>query len=517
VRTVAAVAVALVIAAGVTASAGSGATKPTLTIADGFAGYACGNISERDGSIWAAEMPLAYEPLVRQNADRALLPGLATSWTVAPGNKVVTLTLRHNARFSDGTPVTAQAIKTWMDFLDAHPSFYNPLGPVRSIDVLSKWVFRIRLASPNPDPVRNGLSHYDDWTYPVSPRAMAVLKANPKSTILNDNTFGAGPYVYVPSQSLNGDHCVFVPNKYYYDQSKIYWGKIVTRPLLDPNTELAALRAGQVDIVQRGASAIAAPAQRDGFKVAPVTGYMVNLMFIDLGGKVVPALADARVRQAIAYGFNRTNILRLLGPRAFTTSNPANPGMEGLDPKFEHYYSYDPAKAKALLAAAGYPHGFTFKILAVGPWAGALENDKEFESMARDLSAIGITMQVVVPSDSEYGNEYTSGTYGAVAGTIYPLPTFLWYPLEAPTKVDQHGFRDRVIDKLWLQGERASPKAAAKIWHAVVTREITQAYQIAMYQDPLYAYIGKRVGGNLRFKEYLNGRVDPTDIRPTGK
>src|SRR5687767_14274409 len=94
---------------GVTAAAGSGsAVKPTLTLGDGVMciGLWFNQPDERSG--------IYTEFLIRLRGDGTLAPGLATSWKVKPGNKIITFTLRRNARFSDGAVVDAQAIKTYL-------------------------------------------------------------------------------------------------------------------------------------------------------------------------------------------------------------------------------------------------------------------------------------------------------------------------------------------------------------------------------------------------------------------
>jgi peptide/nickel transport system substrate-binding protein len=95
------------------ASAGGAATKPVLTIGDSTG--ACGSFNP-NGSEGFPEARLAYEPMIRRTPKGTFVPALATSWRIKPGNKVITFTLRHDARFSDGTRVDAQAIKTWLDW-----------------------------------------------------------------------------------------------------------------------------------------------------------------------------------------------------------------------------------------------------------------------------------------------------------------------------------------------------------------------------------------------------------------
>src|SRR5262249_50071801 len=113
-RRFAGLAVTLLACAGLMSASASGRAvtpKPTLT---GGAFAVCGAMDPVLSPSFDENM--VYEALIHRNPDGTLGPGLASSWRVGSGNKVITLTLRRNARFSDGTPVDAHAVKTWLDY-----------------------------------------------------------------------------------------------------------------------------------------------------------------------------------------------------------------------------------------------------------------------------------------------------------------------------------------------------------------------------------------------------------------
>src|SRR4051812_14261883 len=147
-------------------------------------------------------------PLITPHTDGHYSPGLALSWKYKPGNKVFTMNLRKNARFSDGQVVDAEAIKTFVNYFVASKGpLSNFLGPIRSIDTIGKWTVRLTLATPNPS-----LPYYFSttlWAYPVSPNAIANPSAFAKGT------FGAGAYTLLASETVVGDHYTYVPNKFF--------------------------------------------------------------------------------------------------------------------------------------------------------------------------------------------------------------------------------------------------------------------------------------------------------------
>jgi peptide/nickel transport system substrate-binding protein len=518
-----AVAVGLIVSSA--ASAGAVASKPTLTIGD-TAG-ACGDLNPNDGP--AVETRLAYEPLIRVSLTGKYEPALATSWNVRPGNKVITFTLRRGARFSDGTPVTAQAVATWLNWHKIKPTlsqFDGYLGVIASVKALSKWVVQLTLESPNPEALFDAFSLDNEWAFPVSPKAVAVMEANPKSPLLSRQTFGAGPYVVVPSQSVTNDHCTFVPNKYYYDQSKIRWGKVVTKGIPDPNAALAALRAGQIDILERASANTVRVAAGAGLQVVDLAiGAVHSLAWIDHAGKLYPPLADLRVRQALSYAVNRAQLVSVYGPRSQPTSVPfpAESNYRLAGPRYANYYNYDPAKARALLAAAGYAHGFTLKVITLGPWAGPYDETAMCNSLARDYAAIGVTMQVIDPGANDFGTDLFSKQYaGWCVSFNGPETLFSTYPYVAPPHGFDYGMEagshayDPVGYKLWLKGERLSAEAGVPVWRQLIRRMIATAWWVPVVRSHYYTFVSKRVGG-VTPEAGIFGLGDPITWYPTGK
>src|SRR5246127_4165948 len=101
---------------GTAAASGAAGTKPVLTM--GITNYTSTlNPAIAGGGDEAMPIDLAYESLTHQEPNGDIGPGLATSWHyIGNTNTEFSLTLRPNARFSDGTPVTASAVKAWLDY-----------------------------------------------------------------------------------------------------------------------------------------------------------------------------------------------------------------------------------------------------------------------------------------------------------------------------------------------------------------------------------------------------------------
>lgn len=493
------------------ASAGVRATKPTLTFA-GPVGCPT-SISPAAGTDQLAGVrgaSIVYEPLVKgdlRNLGESYgtsRPGLATSWLVYPGNKKIKLTLRKGVRFSDGELFDAEAVKTWIEFVGRDPraAFVAAgIGPVARAEVLSKYVVLIVLKTPNPMIV----GALQDILVP-SPQATAQYAANPNSDVFNKRSYGVGPYMFDESQSLLGDHCTYVPNPLYYDKSRQKnWGKIVTRRIGDPNSLLAALQAGQVDVTYAGTALTADAAAAAGLNiiVRPGDGGAggdFGIWLLDRNGVNQPALKDVRVRQALNYAVDRKVINAATFGRYGTPSSMCNFGAEGTDQKLVDYYDYNPAKARALLAAAGYEKGFTFSIVTTD---APLASTSPFwvpmaQAVAKYLAAVGVTMEIKIATAAEYGGLVASGKFSGYVSAFGRVPMVQWRGFAwVPGKIvgDQHGWRDPAMDKLWLKALRAGSKGQAQLWRQMQERCITQAYHLPILGNSLVAYANKSIGG----------------------
>jgi peptide/nickel transport system substrate-binding protein len=140
-----------------------------------------------------------------------------------------------------------------------------------------------------------------------------------------------------------------------------------------------------------------------------------GIWLADRAGKVVPALGNVQVRQALNYAIDRTAIMKAFGSVGIAGSLVMPPGLPGYSAAASAAYSYDPAKARQLLAAAGYPHGFTLPVLS-SPVADTL-----VQAIAGYLRAVGVNVQI---SDhtTDFLSQAYSGKWGAIVFAWTPIP-----------------------------------------------------------------------------------------------
>ena len=406
------VAVGALAAGTLTACSTSGSsTSTTLTIAASSAPLSFDPTKDSNGNTQTFYQELAYEPLIESNGQGKLVPGLATKWGYEAGHEGTRfdLNIRSNAKFADGTKVTTQAVANSLNFF-----IKNATGPTAvsyaglSAESISASQVRITSATPNPI-IADLMTPYNIGGNIISARGLA------DPTGLAKASFGAGPYIYQPSQSVAGDHYTYLPNKNYYDQSRIKFSKVVMKVIANNNSALQALRSGQIDLFL-GDSTLVSSAQAAKLTIVHAPSSFDGFFILDWKGKIVPALGNVKVRQAINYAIDRKAIAKAVyGDYGSALDQPNTPGWDAYSKSLDSTYPYDVAKAKKLLTDAGYGSGFTMSIMYT---AFEPTTTKLIQAVADQLSKVGITVQLKADADfAALGADLGSKQYAGVSLT----------------------------------------------------------------------------------------------------
>jgi peptide/nickel transport system substrate-binding protein len=173
----------------------------------------------------------------------------------------------------------------------------------------------------------------------------------------------------------------------------------------DENLRMAALQAGDVDLIEYVPWQSMGTVEADpNLKLDAVNGPFMFLMF---NGRTGP-FADARVRRATGFAIRREEIVRtaFFGRGAPLNGLPLPPGSEFYDERRANYWRYDPARARALLAEAGNPNGFTCKLLATAQYG--MHKDTALIVQAH-LAEVGIRCELLLP---DWGGRVQMGQRG---------------------------------------------------------------------------------------------------------
>jgi peptide/nickel transport system substrate-binding protein len=337
---------------------------------------------------------LAYDPLIVQAPDGSFKPGLATSWRYGAGNTSFSITLRSGVKFSDGAPLDAAAVKTWIDHAVKLPGgrATTYLKGLKAVTVSDPTHLELRFSEPTPL-LELTFSQRLEMGMIGSPKAVAAKT-------LATQTAGTGQYVLDKAQTVTGDHYTYVRNARYWNPQAIHWDKVVLKKIDNPTAVLQALKTGQVQVAKDAPVTSIDAAKRAGLEAEAPETLLMGLSLLDRKGQVSKALGDVRVRQAINFAIDRKAVANVIGAGHGTpTAQMAVEGDDSYDGSLNDLYAYNPEKAKQLLAAAGFGKGLRLTALSTT----VVGQDKLGEAIAGQLSKVGITLNVdVKPAVADY-------------------------------------------------------------------------------------------------------------------
>jgi peptide/nickel transport system substrate-binding protein len=417
---------------------------------------------------------LAYDTLVHQAENGSYQPGLATAWNwVGTGNRSLELTLRSGVEFSDGSSLTATDVKNWLKYYTgAGGPLAADLGTISSVDVLSPTKLIINLAKSDPD-----LLFYFAQTTTgsvISPKGLA----DPGE--LGTTTAGAGEYVLDQSATVTGQTYTYTPNPHYWNRSAIHWQKVVVKVITDSNATLAALQSGEVDYALGDASTAKA-AQQAGIDVSTTPNSVMQLILMDHDGKLSKPLSNLKVRQAMMYALDRGAIATsLFGSYARGSDTAILPVQNGYSSAMAGAnYTYDPTKAKQLLAEAGYPNGFTLPIIVN---LTGTDEPEAAQAFAAEMANIGVNVKIDVPANvDELFATYSKYPammfdYGTPIETAYAQGYDLLYSWGNPFKQVNSN-----LNSLYQTAAAAPASQAHADWQAFELALSQQLYTIPIF------------------------------------
>lgn len=290
---------------------------------------------------------LIFGSLTTYDAESALVGDLATAWEL--DGTAWLFTLREGVTWHDGSPFTADDVKyTFERALDPETgSFTVPsIGEDATVEVVDPLTVRINLPAVNA-------------SYPDLMTAVSIVKKDSGESN-RDQPIGTGPFTF-ESWSPN-ESTVYVRNDTYYDPSRPLLDSVVFRPIPDPQVAVTNLTAGEVDLVSnqlilpQTAQTLEGQEGVELIVVDPST----QLAYTNIVWREGP-LTDKRVRQGLAHCLDLEAVKELVYAG---TGTPTNNFMAPLTWAYIDLpnYEFDPEKAKALFAEAGYPDGFEVTI-----------------------------------------------------------------------------------------------------------------------------------------------------------
>jgi peptide/nickel transport system substrate-binding protein len=333
-----------------------------------------------------------FDSLVGRDADGKIGGELAESWR-ALDDRTWQLKLRRGVSFHNGEPFNAEAVRfTFQRVLNPEQKSPNraTVSEVERVDVVDDLTVNLVLRSPYA-PI---LARLID--FPMVPPRYTAEKGNQGLAL---RPVGTGPFRFV--ELVKDDHMIVEAfDKHWRGQPRIK--RIVFKPIPEPFTRTAALRNGEVDLITTVPPNIAVELERvAGVRVQRVPSTWQ--IYLGLNAFKKP-LSDVRVRQALNYATDVDAIIKnVMDGNGRRLEGPFTPNVFGFDPSVKGY-APDPARARRLLAEAGYPDGADMTLDAP---AGRYQGDKEIaEALGGQWRKAGFRPKVQVAEWGAYFKKY---------------------------------------------------------------------------------------------------------------
>ena len=450
------------------------------------------------------------------SAGTKLVPDLATQVPTAAnggitqGGRVYTFHIKKGMEFAPpvNRDVTAQDFKYSIERMLKSPLapatyFYTGItgaqafmagkaAHVTGIKVVDPYTLQITLDKPNVA-----------FIYTM---ALTFTSAVPKEWVdkvgkqINRKPLGSGPYII--TKWVPGEEIVCKPNPNWHLDKQQWLSEIDFQFSSNPSTALLKLERGDVDVMGDTVS----PADYQRTKADPTwSKYMVEAPQIDsiyafMNVQVKP-FNNVLVRQAVNYAIDTAHIQKLLAGQAMAADQIYPLGMPGYEAG-KHFYSYDPAKAKQLLAQAGYPNGFstTFYTHNVDPFP------KVAQAIQADLKAVGINASIKQMDRATYWNKIEEQSSRMAMGLTdwymdYPDPSDWIGPLYSGASAVNGGSNvswwvDPQLDSLYAASASVlDPAKRLDMFKQMQDIAMSQAPTVPLYQSVWTSVHGKNVGG----------------------
>lgn len=343
------------------------------------------------GSEWGNRAPFyqaVYDTLLLATSEGEIEPFLAESWEYDETNTVLTLTIRDDVTFTDGSALTADVVKQNLErFQTGTSPDAGYFAGITSVEAPDETTVVITLAAPDPA-MLNYLTR--------DPGLIASAESFADTDSLATDPVGSGPYVLDTGATVTGTSYTYTKNPDYWNPDLQHYDTVTINVLADATAAVNAIKAGEVNGIKLASNDNLAEVEGAGWTVNANELDFQGLLLLDRAGTMSEPLADVRVRQALNHAFDREALLTALQNDNGTVTGQVFPeSSAAYDPALDERYPYDPEKAKELLAEAGYADGFSLAM----PSSTVL-GATTYTLLSQQLADVGITAEYTDPGNN---------------------------------------------------------------------------------------------------------------------
>jgi len=321
-----------------------------------------------------------FEGLVKPDKDGKLVPAVAESYEISPDGKTYTFVLRDGVRFHNGETVTAEDVVYSLNRCAGRLESPDPeVQVVAAFSVISditaskadgRDVITVALSNPNTEMIGY-------FTCNIIPKSYADQATSP---------VGTGPFKFVSYKPM--DNLVMERFEDYHGE-KAHLKKVTFSISESTDAAFLQLQAGKIDIMPY-LTVDQAEQLKGQFDIEVGDMSLVQGLFLNNQAK---PFDDVRVRQALCYAVDKKELLQMLNGGYGTAIGSGVYASFGLyyNKDLEQAYPHDEAKAKQLLAEAGYKDGFTFTVKVPSNYVYHVQTA---EILANQLKKVGVTTNI---------------------------------------------------------------------------------------------------------------------------
>jgi peptide/nickel transport system substrate-binding protein len=452
---------------------------------------------------------LLYSNLIR--TDKELRPEgeLAERWAVSEDEMTLTFSMRRGVKWHDGEDVTAEDVDfTFRYMIDPKtPTAYGePFRQVRRAEVVDPYTYRVTYAKPYAP----ALLSWGLWILPrhiLEPAWKAGVDL--RTTRQNRSPVGSGPYRF--GEWKTGEKIVVEANPDYFE-GRPYLRRVVYRVIPDQSTIFLELKARNIDLATLTPIQYRRQTEFPAFLKAFHRYRYLSNSYAYLGFNLLdPRFQDRRVRQAIAHAINKQEIIEgvLLG-LGRPAVGPYKPGTWWYKADVKTF-PFDPARAQALLAEAGWRRGTADGVLekdgkpfrfTIRTNQGNAVRQQTAEIIQRRLRAVGIDAKIHIVEWAAFINtfirkkDFEAIILGWGLG-LDPDQYEIWHSSQTgPEELNHISYRNPRVDELLEAGRRTFSQEKRKAIYGELQEVLAEDQPVVfLYVPDALPVVSARVHG----------------------
>ncbi len=438
------------------------------------------------------------ESLTQFDDKMSVGPALAESWKI-PDPVTYLFTLRKGVAWHDGSEFTADDVVAWWERIAdpataaPYKSWFVAIDRVQAVD---KHTLKMTLKNPFGPLLASFAALRGSG---IIPKALAQERKN-----LGARAVGTGPFKL--SRFVPYDHLHYVRNEKYWDTGLPHVNEMTFKVMVEEDARVAALRAGQIHYAYLTGEGAARLKEERNVTVlrSPKAWLVIHVM-----NSTRKPFSDKRVRQAISLAVDRQEVLQKAVFGEGSLSGPVPTGhTDWYIPVDKLPYKQDPARAKQLLAEAGYPNGFETTIKASPQYPEFVNASVVLQSQ---LKRIGINAKIIQLEWGQFIKEtFTQRPMDydmkVTAWTFYPDPhhyLYNWWHSKSPSNQDfKNADLDAILEKAMASTDRDERK---RLYFQAQQILLDEAPQIIWYTGNNVEAVRNEVKGY--FQSYTGRRI----------